>query len=186
MVGPGLDPGLVGDLRRPDGTIQVTYDGWPVYLYFADLAAGAKPGETNGQYFLDNMAFGVWYEVAPQGGPQAGQAVLTKNNGLLGASSSAFPPLNPEATVYTLSSDTPSTSTCTGTCARFWPPVLTSLPPTGPGLGGTIGSIQRSDGTFQVTYNGHPLYFFSQSLTSGDVDGASITTPFGTFSVVSP
>jgi predicted lipoprotein with Yx(FWY)xxD motif len=186
IVGPGVNPTLVGELRRPDGTIQVTYAGRPVYMFFTDLAAGASPGETNGQYFLDNLAFGVWYEVAPQGGPQAGSATLTTNGGLLGVSSSAVPPLNPEATVYMLSSDTPTTSTCSGTCATFWPPVLTSLPPTGPGLTGTIGTIQRTDGTFQVTYNGHPLYFFSHDLTSGDAYGASITTPFGTFSVMTP
>ncbi len=166
--------------------MQVTYAGWPIHMFFTDLAAGASPGETNGQNFLDNMAFGVWHEVAPQGGPQAGSATLTSKDGLLGVSSSAVPPLNPEATVYMLSSDTPTTSSCSGTCAKFWPPVLTSLPPSGPGLTGSIGTIQRADGTFQITYNGHPLYFFSQDLTSGDSDGASISTPFGTFSVVAP
>lgn len=187
MAGPGVDHGLIGELRRPDGTTQVTYSGWPVYLYFADLAPGAPAGETNGQYLLDNNSDGVWYEVAPQGGPNPGMATLEADDGLLAVSSSAFPPSNPDATVYTLSTDTtPGTSTCTGTCARYWPPVLTSTSPLGQGLSGTLGTIQRPDGTFQVTYNGQPLYFFSQDLTSGDAKGASISTPFGTFSVVAP
>ncbi len=189
ITGPGVDPRLVGLMRRPDGTLQVTYAGWPVYMYFADQAPGAAPGETNGQDLLDNIALGVWYEVAPQGGPQAGAATLTAETAdgtLLGAESSATPPQNPQATVYTLSSDTSASSTCTGTCAKYWPPVLTSLPPRGIGLTGAIGTIQRPDGTFQVTYNGKPLYFFSQSLTSGDARGPSISTPFGTFSVVTP
>lgn len=191
ITGPGVDPQLVGVFRRPDGTMQVTYDGSPLYMYFGDQAPGATSGETNGQYFLDNEALGVWYEVAPQGGPQAGAAFLTAeaspNSSLLGVESSAFPPLNPEATVYTLSSDTSSASSCTGTCAKYWPPVLTSLPPRGAsGVDGTIGTIQRPDGTFQVTYNGKPLYFFSKSLTVGAADGSSIVTPFGTFSVVTP
>lgn len=184
VAGPGTDPALLGVLRRADGTMQVTYDGWPVYMYFADQAPGASPGETNGQYFLDNQAFGVWYEVAPQGGPQAGAAMLapeTGSPGLLGVRSSAVPPLNPQATVYTLGS-----GTCTGTCAKYWPPVLTSLPPEASGLSGTLGSVQRPDGTFQVTYNGKPLYLFSHSLTSGDANGPTISTPFGTFSVVTP
>ena len=191
MAGPGVDPRLIGEVQRPDGTTQVTYAGWPVYLYFADLAAGATAGETNGQYVLDNLSDGVWYEVAPQGGPAPGQASLTTLDGLLTVSSAAFPPLNPTATVYTLSADTtPGTSSCTGTCAKYWPPVLTSTSPNTSGLSSTqaaaVGTIQRPDGTFQVTYNGHPLYFFSQDLMAGDSDGASISTPFGTFSVVTP
>ncbi len=186
-AGPGVDPRLIGELRRPDGTLQVTYAGWPVYLYFADLAAGAAAGETNGQYLLDNMADGVWYEVAPQGGPNPGTATLTSVDGLLAVSSTAFPPENPDATVYTLSADTtPGASSCTGTCAKFWPPVLTSTAPAAPTLTGTVSTIQRADGTFQVAFNGHPLYFFSQDMTSGDAHGASISTPFGTFSVVTP
>jgi predicted lipoprotein with Yx(FWY)xxD motif len=64
--------------------------------------------------------------------------------------------------------------------------VLTSTSPSGQSLSGTLGTIQRPDGTFQVTYNGRPLYFFSQDLTSGDAKGASISTPFGTYSVVTP
>jgi predicted lipoprotein with Yx(FWY)xxD motif len=178
MAGPSVDPGLIGELRRPDGTTQVTYSGWPVYLYFADLAPGAPAGETNGQYLLDNNSDGVWYEVAPQGGPNPGMATLNADDGLLAVSSSAFPPSNPDATVYTLSTDTtPGTSTCTGTCARYWPPVLTSTSPLGQGLSGTLGTIQRPDGTFQVTYNGQPLYFFSQDLTSGDAGGGEHQQP---------
>jgi predicted lipoprotein with Yx(FWY)xxD motif len=186
-AGPGVDPRLIGELRRPDGTTQVTYGGWPVYVYFADLAPGAAAGGTNGQYLLDNMADGVWYEVAPQGGPNPGTATLASVGGLLAATSTALNPGNSSATVYTLSADTvPGTSSCTGTCARFWPPVLTSTAPAGTGLSGALGTIQRADGTFQVTYNGHPLYFFSQDMSSGDAHGASISTPFGTFAVVTP
>jgi predicted lipoprotein with Yx(FWY)xxD motif len=184
VAGPGADRRLIGELRRPDGTTQVTYAGWPVYLYFADLAAGAAAGETNGQYLLDNMAFGVWTQVAPQGGPNAGTASLTSFGGVLVGTSTSFPPLNPRATVYTLSADTtPGSSSCTGTCAKFWPPVLTTTAPVGTGLTGVLGTIQRADGTFQVTYNGHPLYFFSQLLTTG---GTTVTTPFGTFSPAAP
>jgi predicted lipoprotein with Yx(FWY)xxD motif len=191
MLGPGVDPRLVGEIRRPDGTVQVTYGGWPVYQFFADLAPGAAPGETNGEYFLDDLADGVWYTISPDGLPQPGQATLTvETDGLLAVSSSAFPPLNPVATVYTLSADTNGTSTCLGLCAKFWPPVLTSGPPKTTGLSATqaseVGTVQRPDGTSQVTYAGKPLYLFSHLLTAGDADGASIPTPFGTFSVVKP
>jgi predicted lipoprotein with Yx(FWY)xxD motif len=169
-----------------NGTFQVTYDGWPVYMYFADLAPGASAGETTGQYLLDNQSDGVWYEVAPQGGPNPGTATLTTVGGLLAVSSSAFPPSNADATVYTF---TPATSggTCTGACARYWPPVLTSTQPVGQGLSANaLGTVQRPDGTFQVTYNDQALYLFSQDLMSGDTKGSSISTPYGTFTAVTP
>jgi len=184
IAGPGVDQSLLGGLRRPDGTMQVTYAGWPVYMYNADSAPTAAAGATYGQYLLDNHADGVWYEVAPQGGPNPGAATLSTEDGLLGVASAAQPPENPFATVYTF---IPSAEggTCTGTCARYWPPVLTSMPPVeSSGLTGKLGTVQLPDGAFQVTYNGAPLYVFSQQLTSGDPAGASITTPYGTFAVV--
>lgn len=193
IAGLGVDPRLIGELRRPDGTTQVTYAGWPVYLYAFDLAAGAPAGLTNGEYLLDKEADGVWYTVAPQGGPDPGTAAFTTESAsisgsspetVLAVTSAAMPAVNPSATVYTFSLDTtPGTSACTGTCAKYWPPVLTSTPPSLSGLSGAFGTIQRSDGSFQVTYNGQPLYFFSQDLTARSY--VVPTTAFGgTFTAV--
>jgi predicted lipoprotein with Yx(FWY)xxD motif len=196
-LGPGVDPRLVGETRRPDGTLQVTYAGSPVYMYYVDLAAGASAGETNGQYLLDFQAHGVWWEVAPQGGPQPGAASIATSalNGttyVVGTSPSV-PPSGPSV-VYTFTPSTPG-GTCTGACARAWPPVLTSLPPSSTLSG--IGTVQRSDGTFQVTYQGQPLYFFANilgkapatsglyPLTSlGAVVESPVSTPYGTFTAV--
>jgi predicted lipoprotein with Yx(FWY)xxD motif len=76
------------------------------------------------------------------------------------------------ATLYAFSPDTATKSRCEGTCARIWPPLLTSAPAVaGAGLKGTLGAIQRRDGSFQVTFAGHPLYLFGPALdttTSGD------------------
>jgi predicted lipoprotein with Yx(FWY)xxD motif len=63
--------------------------------------------------------------------------------------------------VYMFAPDRPSKSTCYGACAKYWPPLLTSGAPV-PGAGVNaklIGTTRRNDGTLQVTYNRHPLYF---------------------------
>jgi predicted lipoprotein with Yx(FWY)xxD motif len=80
-------------------------------------------------------------------------------------------------TIYMFAKDTGSTSTCSGGCAAEWPPVTTSGKPTaGNGLTASmIGTTTRSDGTKQVTYNGHPLYRFSGDQAAGDTNGQNLS-----------
>jgi predicted lipoprotein with Yx(FWY)xxD motif len=186
VAGPGVDPSMLGVLRRPDGNLQVTYDGHPVYMFAFDLGPGAPAGLTNGEDFADAMADGVWYTVSPSGAPDPGTATVTSesvNGQSILSVVSAF--TDAEVTLYVFSADTATTSACTADCARFWPPVLTSTRPVASGSvnGAELGVIQRSDGAFQVTYDGHPLYFFSHDLTGG-TSGAGITAFGGTFQVL--
>ena len=60
-------------------------------------------------------------------------------------------------TLYSFASDTATKSACYEDCAAYWPPV-TGNPAAGQGVTGRLGTIARSDGTTQATYNGHPLY----------------------------
>jgi len=66
-------------------------------------------------------------------------------------------------TLYVFMNDPKNTSTCEAECAQRWPPFLTAgRPIAGPGVNAALlGTIRRKDGTIQVTYNGHPLYYFS-------------------------
>jgi predicted lipoprotein with Yx(FWY)xxD motif len=59
QLGPGVDPALVRTDRRADGSLQVTYDGWPLYTYLLD----GSPGEAIGQE--DDM--GLWDAMSPDG-----------------------------------------------------------------------------------------------------------------------
>ena len=62
-------------------------------------------------------------------------------------------------TLYWFAIDTPTSSKCSGTCATFWPPVLGKPSmASGASLSGTFGTIKRSGGQLQATYDGHPLY----------------------------
>src|SRR6266581_3336305 len=68
--------------------------------------------------------------------------------------------------VYMFGRDKTATSTCYGVCANAWPPLLTKRAPrVGPGLNGNLlGTTKRRDGSLQVTYNHHPLYFYSADM----------------------
>ena len=64
--------------------------------------------------------------------------------------------------VYVFGADRGSRSRCYGACAKAWPPLLTTgAPLAGPGVEAKLlGTTKRTDGTLQVTYNGHPLYYY--------------------------
>lgn len=61
MAGEQVDAALLSTIERDDGTMQVTYNGWPLYYYHDDQA----PGDTEGQGVHDD--WGGWYLVAPSG-----------------------------------------------------------------------------------------------------------------------
>jgi predicted lipoprotein with Yx(FWY)xxD motif len=76
-------------------------------------------------------------------------------------------------TLYWFAPDSPTKSTCYGTCAVYWPPV-TGAPTGGPGVTGRLGTIKRSGGARQVTYNGHPLYTYVGDSGPGQATGNKI------------
>jgi len=76
-------------------------------------------------------------------------------------------------TLYRFGPDTPTKSNCSGTCALYWPPVL-GIPRAGLGVTGELGTIRRSDGAAQVTYDGHPLYSYVGDGAPGQAAGNGI------------
>jgi predicted lipoprotein with Yx(FWY)xxD motif len=82
--------------------------------------------------------------------------------------------------LYLFEADKGSTSTCTGACASAWPPVTASaMPMAGGGVSQSLlGTTKRADGTEQLTYNGHPLYYFAADTGSGMAKGQG-TKAFG-------
>lgn len=76
-------------------------------------------------------------------------------------------------TLYLWVADKSGPSTCYAACAKAWPPLLTSGAPTAtPGVDASkLGTSKRTDGTMQVTYDGHPLYYFVQDTNAGDTKG---------------
>ena len=76
-------------------------------------------------------------------------------------------------TLYWFAPDTPTRSACNGVCAGYWPPV-TGAASARPGIAGTVGTIKRSDGTTQLTYNGHPLYSYVGDTAPGQAFGNNL------------
>lgn len=90
--------------------------------------------------------------------------------------------------LYALSADSKDTSTCSDSCAQAWPPVVVSGEPTaGSGVAGSLlGTLTRSDGSMQVTYNGLPLYTFVKDKAPGDTNGEAVQAFGGEWDLVSP
>jgi predicted lipoprotein with Yx(FWY)xxD motif len=67
LAGPGVQSSLLGTTDRSDGSVQVTYNKWPLYTWVGDSA----PGQATGQA-LNNLG-GLWYVLSP-----SGQEITTK------------------------------------------------------------------------------------------------------------
>jgi predicted lipoprotein with Yx(FWY)xxD motif len=117
-----------------------------VLLFAAVAGAGAPPPTVGGTAALKT-------------GKVGSVTVLTTAKGL---------------TVYTFAADTtPGKSSCYGSCAAYWPPVTGT--PSAAGITGTFGTITRTDGTKQVTWNGHPLYTYVGDHGPGTASGNNLT-----------
>lgn len=79
-------------------------------------------------------------------------------------------------TLYLFTQDSEGTSACTGGCAEAWPPLLTDGAPSGgDGVDASLlGTIERDDGSMQVTYDGHPLYTYAADTAPGDTLGQGV------------
>jgi predicted lipoprotein with Yx(FWY)xxD motif len=100
--------------------------------------------------------------------PIGGIEVLTNASGL---------------TLYSFAPDTPSRSACYGSCAAYWPPVPGNVS-AGPGVTGAIGSIKRTGGSTQATYDGHPLYTYIGDSAPGQDSGNNLNLNGGLWRTV--
>jgi predicted lipoprotein with Yx(FWY)xxD motif len=150
--------GKLGFTQRSNTTMQLSYNGKPLYLSTLDL----EPGDTranglNRQWFVANVeptvqmrqdANGTTYLAGPDG-----------------------------MTLYRFKKDHAGTGTCMEGCAGNWPPLVIASQPVAPaGLGGALGIIKRAppDNRLQVTYEGQPLYYWHRDRQPGDTTGDGI------------
>jgi predicted lipoprotein with Yx(FWY)xxD motif len=91
-------------------------------------------------------------------------------------------------TVYLFEKDHNGKSACSGQCAAFWPPLITSGKPsvTGGAKASLIGTTRRADGRLQVTYNHHPLYTFVKDKKAGQTSGEGVNAFGAGWDAISP
>jgi predicted lipoprotein with Yx(FWY)xxD motif len=115
----------------------------------------------------------------------SGVTVTVKHASKLGTILAAGPK---KLTVYMFEGDKGAASSCSGACASVWPPVTSKGAATAAGVANSadLGTITRADGTTQVTYKGHPLYFFAKDKDSGDAYGEGINGFGASWYVIAP
>jgi len=90
-------------------------------------------------------------------------------------------------TLYLFTADKGRKSSCYRKCAAVWPPLTAANPTVGRGLRASLlGTTKRKNGKLQVTYGGHPLYFFAKDTKPGDVRGEGVVHFGGSWWLVSP
>jgi predicted lipoprotein with Yx(FWY)xxD motif len=125
----------------------------------AGVGAMASPASTGG-------GLGVILKI----GRSHGKPVLTNAKGL---------------TLYRFALDTPMKSACYGDCSDYWRPVTGSPAPVH-GLSGHMGTVRRTGGSVQATYNGHPLYTFVGDVAPGQSNGNHLDLNGGYWYAVTP
>jgi predicted lipoprotein with Yx(FWY)xxD motif len=102
---------------------------------------------------------------SPQNGSSASITTHSTSKGMVLANAQG-------KTIYWFAIDTATMSNCNGSCATFWPPVLgKAVAASGTSLMHGFGTITRTDGKVQATYNGHPLYTFVSDSATGQING---------------
>lgn len=88
-------------------------------------------------------------------------------------------------TLYLFEADSQNKSNCSGGCLSLWPPIMAKSKATA-GSGVTAGMIGTATGSSQVTYAGHPLYWFSGDTKAGDTNGEGLDDFGGEWYAISP
>ncbi len=88
--------------------------------------------------------------------------------------------------IYLLTSDSAGTSTCNGACATAWPPVAAGSTTVPSDVTASLGTATRSDGSSQLTVDGHPVYTFQGDSAPDMVTGEGVTAFGGTWYALSP
>jgi predicted lipoprotein with Yx(FWY)xxD motif len=179
---PGLNASSFGTITRTDGSKQLTYNGWPLYQFAPDKQAG----QTNGQ-----GVEGLWYAASPAA--QSTGLIVSSPQFSVGISyKPSIGPYLTNATGWTLYfflKDKPNngTSACYGQCATTWPPFYAANLQVPAGLNASLfGTITRTDGTKQTTYDGWPLYQFAPDKQAGQTNGEAVGSVWYAWSLPVP
>jgi predicted lipoprotein with Yx(FWY)xxD motif len=152
---------------------------------------------------------GVAFLAAACGTASYGSSASSSSGGYSGASITPSGPSGPSATstvgtrttplgqvlvdgsgrtLYLFAADKGMASSCYDACAGVWPPLTaTGTPVAGPGVNQSLlGVTSRKDGSMEVVYNGHPLYYFISDKNAGDTTGQGLSSFGASWYALSP
>lgn len=185
-AGDGVDASMLGSAALADGTKIVTYNHMPLYYFAKDSKAGDTTGQGVGT---------VWFTVSPSGQmvkdvqvPATGATSATDTPAAASSTGGTVVNVATDAklgkilvdgkgmTLYIYTKDTPDTSTCSGGCAKAWPPFVAAGSVTaGAGVDQSkLGTAALADGSKIVTYNHMPLYYWKGDMKPGDTSGQGV------------
>lgn len=151
--------------------VRIRIGGAAALVAVASVVAACGGGSTASQPSA-NAAYGSAPAAAKAGSPvSVGIASGADGKYLTGASGRAL---------YLWVADSHNKSVCAGACAAAWPPLTTKAAPAAAGgvTMSQLGTTTRSDGVKQVTYDGHPLYYYAGDTSKGSLTGQG-STQFG-------
>ncbi|SNR49030.1 COG4315 family predicted lipoprotein [Actinomadura mexicana] len=175
------DPAAV--LRRRRSRIPAI--AGPLVVSAAAVVAVAGCGGSNNSSGEKTSPAPSAATTSSSGGGAAAAMIQTANVGQLGQILVG----GQARTVYLFQKDTGTTSACSGSCAAVWPPVTAGgKPQAGSGVDASkLGTTKRSDGTTEVTYSGHPLYYYApDGTTGGSANGQGLNQFGAKWYVLSP
>jgi predicted lipoprotein with Yx(FWY)xxD motif len=181
--------------KTTDGRNQTFYKGWPLY-YYAPAANGTNTREAAGQTGGNGIG-GVWYVLNPSYSVVLARKSVTDQTTNVATTKTYLVDAQGRTLYYFAKDDAfPNTkpTNCTGGCLSAWPALLLSTPVIPSGLNASdFSTIARTEtntsgpygsttsSTQQLTYKGHPLYYFiNDNATRGQVTGDHLSS-FGDF-----
>jgi predicted lipoprotein with Yx(FWY)xxD motif len=182
-AGAGLDASRLGAIGRADGQVQLTYNGWPLYTFSGDAAAGDTKGQGVGQkwFVLDTQGNPIGAPAGAAAPPAAATTAAPAAPATIAPAETDLGTVLADAdglTLYAFETEKPNlpTPACYDSCADTWPPLLIDGDPVaGNGLDpALLGTVERDDGSIQVTYNKWPLYYFAADRQAGDTNGQGV------------
>jgi predicted lipoprotein with Yx(FWY)xxD motif len=138
-----------------------------------------------------SSASGSAYSTGPYGSAAVASARSTTGGTTVGVASSRLGRIVVDSkgrTLYAFAKDKNGRSACSGSCATYWPPLLTSdKVRAGRGVKASLlGTTKRAAGKLQVTYNRHPLYTFKLDRKAGQTNGEELNDFGGVWEALSP
>ncbi|GAC1381075.1 MAG: lipoprotein [Marmoricola sp.] len=154
------------------------------------VVAGALPVAALAVTLAACGSGGSGYNYGPAGAssPSASTSEGSETIGITTGSVGTYLTGDGGRSVYLWMGDRGAASSCSSACASVWPPVTTSgAPKAGSGVKASdLGTIKRSDGSTQVTYGGHPLYYYAPDASKGQTTGQGSTSFGAQWWLVSP